>query len=54
MKDLTVSSIKTVKAHYSMPISRRKELGRRMLKTTIKRTLNIDDCTDESIQGNPI
>ena len=52
--DLTVSSIKTVKAHYLMPISRRKKLEKRMLKTTTKRTFNIEDCTDESIQGNPI
>ena len=47
--DLTASK-EIVEACYSMPISRKKELGKRMLKTTIKITFNIEDRAVESMQ----
>ena len=45
--DLTASK-EIVEACYSMPISREKEPGKKMLKTTIKVTFNIEDRTFES------
>ena len=47
--DLTASK-EIADACYSMPISRKKELGKRMLKTTIKVTFNIEDHTVESME----
>ena len=39
-----------VEACYSMPILRKKELGQKMVKTTIKETFKIEDRTVESMQ----
>ena len=39
-----------VEACYSMPTSRKEELGKKILKTTIKVTFNIEDCMLESMQ----
>ena len=47
--DLTASK-EIVKACYSMPISRKKELIKKMLQTTIKMKFNIKGCTVESMQ----
>lgn len=43
------SSKEIIEAHYSMPISRKKELRKKMLKTTNKVTFNIEDGTVESM-----
>ena len=40
----------TVETWYSMHISRKKELGKKMLQATIKITFNIEDHTFESMQ----
>ena len=47
--DLTASK-EIVEACYSMSISRKKKLGKKMLKTTIKVTFNIEGRTVESMQ----
>ena len=47
--DLTPSK-GIIAACYSMPISRKKELGKKMLKITIKVTFNIEDHMVESMQ----
>ena len=47
--DLTFSE-EIVEACYSMSISRKKELGKKMLKTTVKVTFNIEERTFESMQ----
>ena len=44
--DLAVST-EIVEACYLMPISRKNELGKKMLKTTIKEIFNIEDRTVE-------
>ena len=41
---------KIIEAFYSLRISREKELGEKMLKTTIKVTFSIKDSTVESMQ----
>ena len=47
--DLTASE-EIVEACYSMPISIKKKLGKKMLKTTIKVASNIEERTVESMQ----
>ena len=47
--DLTASK-EIVVACYSMQISRKKDIGKKILKTTIKVTFNIEDRTVESMQ----
>ena len=47
--DLTASK-EIVVTCYSMQISRKKDIGKKILKTTIKVTFNIEDRTVESMQ----
>ena len=39
-----------IEASYAMPITRKKELAKKIIKTSIKVTFNTEDCTVESIQ----
>ena len=45
-----MTSKEVIEASYAMPITRRKELAKKMIKTSIKVTFNIEDRTVESIQ----
>ena len=47
--DLTASK-EIVEACYSMPVSRKNEPGKKILKTTINITFNIEDRMVESMQ----
>ena len=47
--DIT-GSIEIIEVCYSMPISPKKERGKKMLKTTVHLTFNIEDHTVESMQ----
>ena len=47
--DIT-SSIEIIEVCYSMPISPKKERGKKILKTTVHLTFNIEDHTVESMQ----
>ena len=47
--DIT-GSIEIIEVCYSMPMSPKKEGGKKMLKTTVHLTFNIEDHTVESMQ----